>query len=123
MNRLILLLAGIALALSGSVRIFADGFIISRDGRSASVVVSDADWQGVRRAAADLADDIGKVSGIASALVTQPAESTALPSGRHIIVGTIGRSPVIDSLIADAVSYEHLRAHEPPEHHVCPLLL
>lgn len=101
MNRLILILAGIAIALTAAVPMYAAGFIISRQGKSAPVVVSGADWQGVRRVAADLADDIGKVTGTASALVTQPAESPALPSGGHIIAGTIGRSHVIDALIAD----------------------
>ncbi|MGE7204281.1 glycosyl hydrolase 115 family protein [Sphingomonas sp. NPDC019816] len=60
------------------------------------VFVDAADWPGVRRAAKDLAEDIGRVTGTPAALVSDAA---TLPR-QVIIVGTIGRSPLIDRLIA-----------------------
>lgn len=60
------------------------------------VFVDTADWPGVHRAAKDLAEDIGRVTGTAAMLMS---DAGALPR-QVIIVGTVGRSPVIDRLIA-----------------------
>ncbi|TWF91818.1 hypothetical protein FHX80_12134 [Streptomyces brevispora] len=71
-------------------------FPLVRDGRAAPVVVSDRDWAGVVRVAGDLRDDIERVTGIRPAL----AHGT-VPMGREVtIIGTVGRSPLIDGLIA-----------------------
>ena len=65
-------------------------------GKSAAAIYTDsADWPGVARAAADLSADIGRVTGIAPALVRN---ATGVKTDA-IIVGTIGRSPVVDQLI------------------------
>ena len=56
--------------------------------------LSDKDWPGVRRAAADLGDDIRKVTGTAARVVTSDEAAQA-----SIIVGTIGKSPLIDGLV------------------------
>jgi hypothetical protein len=58
----------------------------------APVYVDPADWPGVARAAADLRADIERVTGV------KPADAFA---ARGILVGTIGRSPAIDRLIAE----------------------
>lgn len=71
-------------------------FAIVAKGKAASIYVDAADWKGVIRAANDLGDDVRKVSGIAANV----KESTAPETG-SIIVGTIGKSKLIDKLIAD----------------------
>jgi glycosyl hydrolase family 115 (putative glucuronidase)/glycosyl hydrolase family 115 len=65
-------------------------------GRAAPLVVSATDHPGVVRAVRDLSADINRVTGVAPDVVLdQP------PGQRDIVlVGTIGRSPLIDSLIA-----------------------
>jgi hypothetical protein len=65
-------------------------------GKSAAAIYTDsADWPRVARAAADLSAEIGRVTGIAPALVRN---ATGVKTDA-IIVGTIGRSPVVDQLI------------------------
>lgn len=65
-------------------------------GRSAPLVVGDDEFPGVRRAAGDVAADIGRVTGIAAALVS-PAAMTDAPTA--IIAGTLGRSALVDDLV------------------------
>ncbi len=69
---------------------------IAQKSGAATIYVDAADWPGVRRAAGDLASDIDRVTGTKPALVQAQGQlgSTA------IITGTIGRSPLIDRLIA-----------------------
>ncbi len=75
----------------------AGAFRLAKDGVSAKILVDPSDWPGVVRAAKDLGDDVGKVTGSASEVVTD----TASAEKGSVIVGTIGRSKLIDSLIAD----------------------
>lgn len=86
-------------ALIGILQMSADiktpGFVISENGKSAPLVIDSMDWKGVKRAAADLADDVGKVTGVPSVIYDTPV----IKSG-SIIAGTIGKSKHIDSLIA-----------------------
>ncbi|MFD7510368.1 glycosyl hydrolase 115 family protein [Streptomyces sp. NPDC059853] len=68
-------------------------------GRTAPLVVSTADHPGVLRVTADLRDDIERVTGTAPAVhhrdhLPDPAE------GAPVLIGTIGRSPLVDRLIA-----------------------
>lgn len=71
------------------------GFRIAENGKLAPIIVDKHDWKGVARAANDLADDIHKVTGTKAEVVTgKPVKSGA------IIVGTIGKSKLIDGLIA-----------------------
>lgn len=69
-------------------------FIIADKGKVAPIVVDKNDWKGVRRAATDLADDIGKVTGTKSAVYP----NSPIKKG-NIIAGTIGKSKLIDTLI------------------------
>ncbi|MDE6479543.1 MAG: glycosyl hydrolase 115 family protein [Muribaculaceae bacterium] len=69
-------------------------FIIADNGKVAPIVVAGNDWPGVSRAASDLADDIGKVTGVKSAVYP----NSPIKKG-NIIAGTIGKSKLIDALI------------------------
>jgi hypothetical protein len=65
-------------------------------GKTAAPITVDAeDDPGVRRAAADLRQDVGRVTGLKPNL-----EIGHAPAGRtSVVIGTIGKSPLIDSLI------------------------
>ncbi|WP_243348377.1 glycosyl hydrolase 115 family protein [Parabacteroides sp. FAFU027] len=71
-------------------------FKIVANGAAAQIVVDPADWKGVIRAANDLGDDVRKVSGVAASV-----KQAVTPDPGSIIIGTIGKSRVIDKLIAD----------------------
>ena len=88
------LLLGIV-AFQASANTPHDSFIISHDGHSSPIVVDSADWKGVLIAAGNLAEDISKVTGIKPDVFHH-----TLPPDGQIIVGTIGRSAVIDSIVA-----------------------
>ena len=64
--------------------------------RGAPIVVSKDDFAGVIRVADDLQTDLGKVTGVKPAV-----GHDTIPAGRDpVIVGTIGKSPLIDRIIA-----------------------
>jgi hypothetical protein len=69
-------------------------FPLVKSGSAATIYADKADWPGVLRAAADLQTDIEKVSKVKPKLVTDSPPS----SGLAVIVGTLGRSAVIDDL-------------------------
>jgi glycosyl hydrolase family 115 (putative glucuronidase)/glycosyl hydrolase family 115 len=70
-------------------------FPLFAGGKAAPLVVSDSDYAGVVRAVGDLKTDLGKVTGV------EPAVHKQVPRARDIVlIGTIGKSPVIDKLIA-----------------------
>ena len=70
-------------------------FPLAERGVAAPLFASADDWPGVLRAARDLQADLGRVTGSA------PTLSTATPQGLAVVlVGTIGRSPLIDGLVA-----------------------
>ncbi|HSC52954.1 MAG TPA: glycosyl hydrolase 115 family protein [Phnomibacter sp.] len=73
----------------------SSAFAILANGKAAAIYVDEEDEKGVLRAAKDLADDVRKVSGISSEVVTNNA-----PKPASIIIGTIGKSKLIDELIA-----------------------
>ena len=54
------------------------GFVLSKGGRAATIVVSDSDWAGVRRAANDLQTDIRRVSGARPRLTSQLAANAVI---------------------------------------------
>lgn len=78
------------LAISASAQ--ARRFCIAKDGKAATIVVDDSEWQSVARAATDLADDVRKVTGITPLLSHKGTD-------RMLLVGTIGRSRLIDRLV------------------------
>jgi hypothetical protein len=63
----------------------------------AQLYISEQDWKGVARALSDLQHDTEKVTGQRPTLISD----SSLLSGHSVIVGTIGRSPLIDQLIKD----------------------
>lgn len=74
----------------------ADGtrFCISTEKKASVIVVDKRDWTGVIRASRDLSEDVRKVTGTPCAVAFAPAT----PEG-NILVGTIGKSKLIDRLI------------------------
>ncbi|MDE6342395.1 MAG: glycosyl hydrolase 115 family protein [Muribaculaceae bacterium] len=99
MRKILLLLIGVLTILPCAAEKAATGFLIAGGGKAAPIVISDNDWPGVGRAAADLADDVRKVTGISAELRTSDKASLPRKSG-SVIAGTIGRSKLIDGLIA-----------------------
>lgn len=74
-----------------------DAFRIASDNQSATIYVDPEDWKGILRAANDLGDDVRKVTGTAS-LVSQQISD---PLQGAIIIGTIGKSHIIDQLVRE----------------------
>ena len=77
-------------------------FCIAQDGKTAPILVDTNDWKGVIRAAQDLGDDVRKVTGTPSEVVETSQLLTLnsqLSTVNSILVGTIGKSKLIDQLI------------------------
>jgi hypothetical protein len=71
----------------------ADRFVLAKGGKVASIVVAADDFPGVTRVAKLLQADLGRVTGATPTIVnTQPS------SGSCIVVGTLGKSALIDQL-------------------------
>ena len=95
----------IAVCITMNVMAQKENFFIARDGKTATIIVDVDDWKGVIRAARDLGDDVRKVTGVASQVDLQsPNVAGLLPHERKnltasILVGTIGKSRIIDGLV------------------------
>ena len=72
------------------------GFRIFADGKAASIVLSEEDFPQVIRAAKDLSEDVKRVTGTAS-----PVETDGQVRPGAILVGTVGKSPLIDGLVKE----------------------
>jgi hypothetical protein len=70
-------------------------FTLAANGHAATLLVSDEDWPGVVRAAGDLSQDVERVTGHSAPLVKEAAQAR----GDIVIIGTIGKSPLIDELV------------------------
>ncbi|HUG10255.1 MAG TPA: hypothetical protein VMM36_04540, partial [Opitutaceae bacterium] len=73
-----------------------DGFALVADGSAASIRASTDDWPGVLRAARDLQADVERVTGVKPVLTTDAGAKSATA----VIIGTIGKSALIDGLVA-----------------------
>lgn len=73
-----------------------NSFEIVANGKSAKIYVDPDDWKGVIIATNNLSNDIYKVSGTSSLV----AARTSFEKG-SILIGTIGKSRIIDQLIAE----------------------
>ena len=70
-------------------------FALVARGAAAPLVVSAQDFPGVVRAVHDLEQDIGRVTGLV------PAMATVVPATDQVVlVGTLGKSPPLDGLVA-----------------------
>ncbi len=74
-----------------------NSFQLFADGAAAGIVVSPNDWPGVLRAAHDLQSDIAHVTDVMPLASWQ----TKVPGKNHIIIGTAGKSEIIDRLVRD----------------------
>ncbi|SHL81905.1 glycosyl hydrolase 115 family protein [Hymenobacter psychrotolerans] len=95
----LLLLAGSATAQNAtyvSAQKGKGGFPLAAAGKTAALYASTQEWPGVLRAARDLQADINRVTKLTPTLATDKA-----PTGREVVlIGTIGKSPLIDGLIS-----------------------
>ena len=73
-------------------------FCIAQDSKTAPILVDTNDWKGVIRAAQDLGDDVRKVTGTPSEVV-ETSQFSTFNFQFSILVGTIGKSKLIDQLI------------------------
>jgi hypothetical protein len=72
-------------------------FVLAANGRAARLMVSDNDWPGVLRAVGDLSGDVGRVTGH-----NAPVVENGVPTGDEVVlIGTIGRSRLIDALVSN----------------------
>ncbi|MBZ5495600.1 MAG: glycosyl hydrolase 115 family protein [Acidobacteriia bacterium] len=74
----------------------AGSFPIIGEGGCARLFVDRMDWPGVIRAVTDLQNDVGSVSGFCRPELHTTADALV---ANAILIGTIGKSPVIDRLI------------------------
>ena len=88
------LTTGMALLMMALTAMAQTPFCIAKNGKAATIYVDGQDWKSVIRAANDLADDVKKVCGTSSSVVS------GLPADNgHILIGTIGKSRLIDDLV------------------------
>ncbi|CAO2655072.1 Nn.00g118050.m01.CDS01 [Neocucurbitaria sp. VM-36] len=73
------------------------GLKLSGTSSTPTIVIDSKDWPGVVRASNDLANDFGLVTGTKGKVVTSTSSLSNTPI---IIAGTIGKSPLIDSLVS-----------------------
>ena len=75
-------------------------FVLAANGQATTLVVSGEDWPGVVRAMGDLSQDVGRVTGHNAPVVKNGATDKRTAAGDEVVlIGTIGRSPLIDSLV------------------------
>src|ERR1700712_2197613 len=74
----------------------AGAFKLSAAGKSAPIYINDSDFPGVIRAAKDLQKDITAVTKAQSVFSTGEIK----PADEVVLIGTIGKSKLIDGLIA-----------------------
>src|SRR5690349_1182966 len=71
-------------------------FVVVEGGNAAPISVDAKDWPGVARAVGDLSHDITAITGKTPKVVNDAGQMGRAP----IIVGTLGKSGVIDQLVA-----------------------
>ncbi|ATC66105.1 hypothetical protein CMV30_11205 [Nibricoccus aquaticus] len=95
-------------------------FALAGEGRAAVVVVAEGEFQAVALAVADFAADVERVSGVKPAVKTvsagkvDAAEAAALTKagGGMVLVGTLGKNPWIDALVAEGkLEVSKVRGH------------
>ncbi|MBE2213026.1 MAG: glycosyl hydrolase 115 family protein [Opitutaceae bacterium] len=104
-TRLLVLFLGLLLPLRAFGAVGDESFVsfapqagavpLAERGAATTILVDNADWPGVIRAAGDLASDVQRVAGVAPELSAGAPKAVA----HALIVGTVGRSPLIDGLV------------------------
>ncbi|KIK66278.1 glycoside hydrolase family 115 protein [Collybiopsis luxurians FD-317 M1] len=74
-------------------------FPVVQKGVAAPVFISSDDWAGVQRAASDFVSDIERVTQIKPILSNVSASGSVKHSAKPIIVGTLGKSSLIDQVV------------------------
>ena len=79
----------------------ANSFSIVNDRKAAPILISANEWPGVQLAAADFAADILRVTGVETSVtnVSSPLNSSFSLNSLPIIVGTLGKSSLIQQII------------------------
>jgi hypothetical protein len=73
------------------------GLLLASPGKPPAIIIDSADEAGARRAATDLAADFERVLGTKATV----SSATSVPSsGPVIIIGTLGKSPIVDGLVS-----------------------
>ncbi len=96
-TKFFILLIAVVLSLTGKAQ--TERFCIANKGITAGIIVDENDWKGVIRAAHNLGDDVRKVTGFPSQVSLLSSDSPRMKLPKSIIVGTIGKSRIIDSII------------------------
>ena len=96
-TKFFILLIAVVLSLTGKAQ--TERFCIASKGITADIIVDENDWKGVIRAAHDLGDDVRKVTGFPSQVSLLSSDSPRMKLPKSIIVGTIGKSRIIDNII------------------------
>ncbi|KAJ7245615.1 glycoside hydrolase family 115 protein [Mycena haematopus] len=76
----------------------ASTFSIASNGKAAPLLLSSDDWPGVQRAAQDFAADIKRVTGTTPTVANVSSSATSR-SSLPIIIGTLGKSSLIDQIV------------------------
>jgi hypothetical protein len=77
-------------------------FPLVTNARAATLIVDSADWPGVVRAVSDLQADVRRVTGVTPSIagaLPGPEQRRGNPARAVVIIGTVGRSPLIDRLV------------------------
>ncbi|HET7538165.1 MAG TPA: glycosyl hydrolase 115 family protein, partial [Candidatus Didemnitutus sp.] len=101
----LILTAAPALAVVGEEQILAapgdaGAQVLVEGGKAVPIATSANDWPGVRRAAGDLQADVERVTGVKPVVFGDAKELAGTAARGAILVGTIGRSELIDGLVA-----------------------
>src|SRR5918993_5467527 len=94
-----------ALALGGAQYVAttrsSGAFPLAQGKEAAPLIVDPGDWPGVVRAARDLLADVNRVTGLTPGLVLLPKGRSHERNGVVVIIGTVGKSSLIDRLVKD----------------------
>jgi hypothetical protein len=92
---------GIGQMICVSFQSSANSFSIVNDKKAAPILISANEWSGVQLAAADFAADILRVTGVEPSItnVSLPLNSSFSLTSPPIIVGTLGKSSLIQQVI------------------------
>ncbi|KAK5221046.1 hypothetical protein LTR72_006604 [Exophiala xenobiotica] len=77
----------------------AGALLLANGNTAPTILVSNDEWAGLRRAAGDLAQDFGRVTGVNGTVTSFNSSFTTNSSSLVVIAGTIGKSSLISQLV------------------------